>query len=154
MPKPIVQNLAKQIGKLTEETIREVVNAPGDAAGKILEQMGGGSSQSQTSQKTNPAQTQIQQELAQKEALDKAKSNQQIAVLKKQLEEEIAQWRRTREEQLRQRRQKQESPSEEQKKAEAPLVEPKAKQSRGLFAGMRARKDQSQPELAGKRVSG
>ena len=153
MPKPIIQNLGKQIGKISEETIKTANEQPGEMAGRILERMGAASAQSPKGQSVNPRADAEKQKLAQLEAQDKAKKDQQIMVLKKQLEEEIEKWRRIREEQLRQRRRAAEE-TQKQPEEKPILEEPKGKKPRGLLAGVSARKRESQAELAGGRRSG
>lgn len=149
-------SFAQKMATLGEETLKKTANASGDAAGQILEQMGWGTLPGSSPPVNYGAQAEAEtkkRELEQKEAEVKAKDTQQIISLKKQLEEEIERYRRIREEQLRKRR---EQPAEELSQAEGKpgLPEPKARPKKGLFAGLRARKRESQSEMAGMRRSG
>lgn len=161
-PKPNTfkpSNFTQKIAGLGEETLKKAVNASGDAAGAALEQMGWGTIPGGGPAVNYSAQAQAEakkRELEQKEAESKARDNQQIMVLKRELEAEIERYRRLREEQLKKRR---EAPPEEllaqQQVAQKPgLPESGSKPKRGLFAGLRARKRESSTEMSGMRRSG
>lgn len=164
MPKQIVQDVAQQLGQLGEKTLDSFKNAPGDVAGKALEQLGVTSSKNPAANQ-NPAVGGAGNQLAQikkLEEMDRQQSAQGIAQLRSQLEQEIEKWRKIREEQLRQRRQAEELASQQAAVQAAetgggiPALTPK--KTRGLFGDMGRRvksaQQQSQPETAGKRTGG
>lgn len=86
------------------------------------------------------------------EALEKKKKEDKAAAMArvKKIEEEIAELSKKRREEMRARRMETEEPEEEKK----PLVEPPAKRPRKFLAGLKRQREQSRPELAGRRVSG
>lgn len=164
MPKQIVQDVAQQLGQLGEETLDSFKNAPGDMAGKAMEQLGVSSSKNPAGNQ-NPAAGGGGDQLAQikkLEEIDKQQSAQGINQLRSQLEQEIEKWRRIREEQLRQQRemeaQTQQQATVQTAEATASIPEPTPKKTRGLFGGMGRRvksaQQQSQPEMVGRRVGG
>lgn len=160
MPKPIIKDIARQAKQIAEETISEVAKQPGEMAGKVLEQMGITSTKNPAGQQKVTAQNEEQIKIDQMKAKDKAKTRQMESQLKKDLESEMARLRRLREEQLRQRRE-QKSPIEEERSAqdqEQPLSEIHSKPKRGLLGSwgkrIKSAQQQSQPEMAGKRVGG
>jgi len=164
MVKQVIQNVVQQLGQLGEETVDSFKNAPGDIAGRALEQLGVSSGKNPAGSQSKPmagTNDQIAQ-LKKMEEMDQQQSAQSISQLRRQLEQEIEKWRRIREEQRRQRRQQEEqqAAAEAAQVAEAGggLSEPELKRRRGLFGGIgrqvKSAQQQSQPETAGKRVGG
>lgn len=151
MPKRIARDVAWQIRKLGEETVKEAIKQPGEMANQALEQLGvtpsdseGGAGQKQVagSQKAK---------LAQMEAEDKVKSEEQAVRLRKSLEGEMKKSRLEREEELRQRR---EQPVEAEAQAK-PLAEVPSKPKRGLWgARIKKAEEKAQPEKVGRRIGG
>ncbi len=164
MPKQIIQDVAQQLGQLGEETLDSFKNAPGDMAGRAMEQLGVSSSKNPAGSQ-NPAAGGAGDQLAQVkklEEMDRQQSEQGITQLRSQLEQEIEKWRKIREEQLRQRREM-EAAAAEQAAAQATeagggIPKQTQKRSRGLFGGggrrVKSAQELSQPETAGKRVGG
>jgi len=156
MVKAVAQNVAQQIKQLGEDVFETTKKQPQELAGKVLEQMGEGSSFPSGGQKT-PQVSDETKRLAEMRAVDEAKSRQLAAKIIQELEQEIEKWRQIREEQLRQRRQTPEpivAATEVQ-----PLQEPTPKRRRGILGGFWGRRaqrarEQVQPEMAGRRVSG
>lgn len=155
MPKAISKAVLNQLKQASYEAVKDVAKQPGEAAGQALEQMGTGSTGSQaTGQKTNPAQSAQKQVLEEREVKDKAESAKQISNIQKELEAEMAKYRRQRKEELAKRRQAA-LPMEGDREEQPKVIEvPTGKQPKGLMAGLRSRKRSSQPELAGGRRSG
>lgn len=149
MPKQIAQDVARQVKQIGEEVVKETIKQPGEMAGQVLEQLGvtpptGGAGRKQVadSQKAK---------LVQMEVEDKAKSEEQIARLKKGLEEEMKKSRLKREEELRQRR---EQPAEAKAQAK-PLTEVSSKPKRGLWRRRIQRaEEKARPEKVGRRIAG
>lgn len=144
MPKQVIKSIASQIGQLTGEIGEELKKQSGEMADKVLEQMGAGIVPPPDAPKVN---------LEQMKAKDEARSQQAAAQISRQLEQEIEKWRKIREEQLRQRREVTPAPVEPQET----LVAPASKPSRrfGMWGKrVKSAQDQSQPELAGRRVGG
>lgn len=164
MVKQVIQNVAQQLGQLGEETLDSLKNAPGDMAGKAMEQLGVTSSQNPAGGQ-NPAAGGAADKLAQikkLEEMDRQQSGQGIAQLRGQLEQEIEKWRRIREEKNRQRQQAEAQAVQQQEaqiaEAGGGVQEPSLRRKRGLFGmgGKRVKsaQQQSQPETAGKRTGG
>lgn len=164
MPKQIIQDVAQQLGQLGEETLDSFKNAPGDMAGKAMEQLGVTSAKNPAGSQ-NPVAGGAGDQLAQikkLEEIDQQQSSQGIAQLRGQLEQEIEKWRKIREEQLKQRRQAEAAAAQQaaSQAAEAGGGIPKRtqKRSRGFFGGggrrVKSAQELSQPETAGKRTGG
>jgi len=164
MPKRIIQDVAQQLGQLGEETLDTFKNAPGDVAGKALEQLGVTASKNSAvgqSPAGNAAGDQLAQ-IKKLEEIDKQQSAQVINQLRGQLEQEIEKWRQIREEQLHQRKQAGEVAAQQAvvqtDNVDRRIPEPAPKRARGLFGGfgrrVKSAQQQSQPETAGRRIGG
>jgi len=158
MVKVIAQNMAQQLKQLGEDVLETARKQPQELAGKVLEQMGGGSPPPSGSQKI-PQVSDEAKKLEEMKAVDRGRSEQLAGKIVQELEAEIEKWRRIREEQLKARRQQEEQKKEEKKQETPPLIEPSTKPKRGLFFGFWGRRaqrarEQTQPEMAGRRVGG
>ncbi len=69
MPKQIIQDVAQQLGQLGEETLDSFKNAPGDMAGRAMEQLGVSSSKNPAGSQ-NPAAGGAGDQLAQVKKLE------------------------------------------------------------------------------------
>lgn len=152
-----ISSQAKQhLGQLAKGTFEELKSQPGGMAKSALEQVGIGGNQAEPKP---PSVEGVKKKIKEREAMDKARSEQQITQIKGKLEEEIKYWQQVREEQLRQRREPPEMTPEQAEAAKqaegTPLVAPgegeKPKKG-GFLMGMKRKK--TQVENVGGRVSG
>jgi hypothetical protein len=151
----LAQNAAQQAKQFAQDSFETIKRQPGEMAGKVIEQMGGGTSPPGKTLSAGQSTNLQGEELTRQKAEKEAQSQRQAAQIVQQINAEIDQRRKQREAQEQQRRQPPENP--ELLAQEAPPI-PQGKRPRGLF-GLGNRRiqrvqEQTAPEKVGRRVGG
>jgi len=149
MPKKIAQDIARQIGQLTGETVGEIKKQPGEMAETALEQLG---VKAPKTSLEKPKDVKLEQ-LKQQKTIQ---TRRQITQVEQKLHQLVTERQRQKEEWRRIQEGKMAKGEKEETKEPTPVVPSKPKRRLFGFWSRRVKtaQQQSQPERAGRRVEG